>query len=311
MKKALMILGIVIAVIAVLIILIFLYLLSRPAVPKDYKSRVKTGGGVEERYLQSGEYEVAYLECPVMQNFKKYEFYYPAEPAKTDKKYPVVIFCNGTGVPASKYSELLRHLASWEFVVAATEEEYSWNGFSAEMCIRRLITLNENETVEGIEQNPFYQRIDFDNVGISGHSQGGVGAINTAAQSEYAAMIKAIYIASPTNKELAKALEWEYNPSNTAAPIFITSSTGKSDESLVVSLEGLNAIYDDIPDTVQKVMARRNDTDHGCMLYYGDGYMTAWFMRWLQGDTQAEKAFVGDDAEILNNPYWQDVRKNG
>ena len=34
--------------------------------------------------------------------------------------------------------------------------------------------------------------------------------------------------------------------------------------------------------------------------------MTAWFMWQLQGDEEAVKAFVEDDAEILTNPLYQD-----
>lgn len=43
------------------------------------------------------------------------------------------------------------------------------------------------------------------------------------------------------------------------------------------------------------------------MLRYVDGYMTAWFMYWLQNDAYAGEAFLGEDAEILTNPNWQDV----
>ena len=57
-------------------------------------------------------------------------------------------------------------------------------------------------------------------------------------------------------------------------------------------------------------MARRVNTDHGDMLPYVDGYMTAWFMYQLKGDSDAAKVFVGDDAEILSNENWQDVQKN-
>ena len=41
------------------------------------------------------------------------------------------------------------------------------------------------------------------------------------------------------------------------------------------------------------------------MLYYGDGYVTAWFMWLLQDDQDAAKAFVGNNAEILKNPLYQ------
>ena len=41
-----------------------------------------------------------------------------------------------------------------------------------------------------------------------------------------------------------------------------------------------------------------------------DGYMTAWMLWQLTGDEEAAKVFVGEDAEILKNPNWQDVEKN-
>jgi len=54
-------------------------------------------------------------------------------------------------------------------------------------------------------------------------------------------------------------------------------------------------------------MARRVNTDHSDMLRNAGGYMTAWFMYWLKGDTQAGHAFLGDNAEILTNVNWQDA----
>ena len=67
----------------------------------------------------------------------------------------------------------------------ATEEENSWNGFSSEMCLRTIIKFNETETIEGWESNPFYGRVNIDNIGGSGHSQGGVGVINAAAENKH------------------------------------------------------------------------------------------------------------------------------
>lgn len=59
------------------------------------------------------------------------------------------------------------------------------------------------------------------------------------------------------------------------------------------SLEGVQNVFDAIPDDVSKVLARRTEGDHGEMLYYGDGYVTAWFMYWMQDDAEAGKAFSG------------------
>ena len=306
MKSMLKIIGIILLVIVGLIVLWIVTAGLKPAVGKNYIETIKTGGGIEAKYLAVGTHETAYLERGGMHDFKKYEIVYPSDIDAGQETYPVVIFSNGTGIKTSKYLAVLEHLASWGFVCIGTEEENSWNGFSSEMCLRLIEKLNAAETVDGWEKNPFYGHIDMERIGVSGHSQGGVGVINAATENKNGIKIKAIFSASPTNKELAAALEWDYDASLVIVPIFLVSSTGSSDENLVVSGVQLKAIYDDIPDTVTKVMTRRKDAEHGDMLSFADGYMTAWFMWLLQGDEEAAKAFTGDAPEIMTNPLYQD-----
>ena len=308
MKRMLKIIGIILFVIIALIIVLLIFLSKQPAVANNYIEKVETGGKIEEAYLKMGSHEVSYLEQGGMHDFKKYEIYYPADIADGTDTYPVVIYSNGTGVLASKYPAVLRHLASWGFIVMATEEENSWNGFSSEMCLRFISRLNGMVKVEGWETNPFYCHVDLENIGVSGHSQGGVGVINAATENKNGGWIKAIFSASPTNMELAYALQWEYDPSLISVPIFLVSSTGGGDENLVVSGTQLQEIYNAVPETVTKIMARRTGADHGDMLTFADGYMTAWFMWQLRGDGDAAKAFVGENAEILRNPLYQDQK---
>ncbi len=44
------------------------------------------------------------------------------------------------------------------------------------------------------------------------------------------------------------------------------------------------------------------------MLHYADGYMTAFFMWQLQGDAEAETAFIGETPELLKNGLHQDAK---
>ncbi|MFV0479410.1 MAG: chlorophyllase/cutinase-like alpha/beta fold protein [Anaerorhabdus sp.] len=310
MKKMLKISGVLVLVLVVVIVVFFAYLSALPAVPKNYINKVETGGDIEAKYLRMGNYEVSYIENGAMQSYEKYEIWYPSEINESNKKYPVVVFVNGTGVVASKYKVLFEHLASYGFIAIGTEEKYAWNGFSAEMCIRTLLKLNENKEVDGYPGNPFYNRIDMDNIGIVGHSQGGVGVINAITDTRHSDIYKTAVLLSPTNEELATALDWDYDASKVSVPILLLSSTGAGDEELVVNLEGLRSIYNHIPATTEKMMVRRNDADHGDMLYFSDGYVTAWLMWKLQGDEEAAKAFIGDSAEIENNKNYQDINKN-
>ena len=56
---------------------------------------------------------------------------------------------------------------------------------------------------------------------------------------------------------------------------------------------------------ILKVVVLRKDMDHGKMLYSADGYVTAWFMWYLKGDTEAAKVFTGAAPELLTNPLYQ------
>ena len=158
--------------------------MGQPAIKDDYNSTVRTGGPIEAKYIVGGEYNVAYKELKSLQDFDMFEIYYPSVMDKGSLEWPVVIFSNGTGVKASTYASLLSHLASWGFIVMGTEEKNSWNGFSSEMCLRLIMKLNETETVEGWDDNPFYGHVDTSRIGVSGHSQGGVGVINAATENK-------------------------------------------------------------------------------------------------------------------------------
>lgn len=302
MEKALKFLGMIV------LSLILLTSSVQAAQVDNYTETVKTGGEIEARYLQMGPYEVSSLKMDVLENYKCYEIWYPSELMGTDRQYPAVIFANGTGIKASSYAPVLEHLASWGFIVIGTEEEYSWNAFSCEMCLRLLIKINEIADYPIADPNPFYNKIDLENIGLSGHSQGGVGVINAATDTAHAHMYKTVFSASPTNKALAHSLEWDFDASRLSIPVFLASSTGLADENIVVNLEGLREIYQDVSSEA-KIMVRRNDADHGDMLTFADGYMTAWFMWQLQNDEAAGSAFMGDGAEILHNRYYQDVDK--
>ncbi|MDE6260432.1 MAG: hypothetical protein K2M42_06160 [Oscillospiraceae bacterium] len=303
MKKVLKMIGAVLLIAIIAVIGVLVYVGNRPAALTDYQQSVETGGEIEAKYMSNGEFEVSVYEEQALQVFKKYVIYYPAELETSDKQYPVIVICNGSGTPISKYPAVPEHYASWGFIVIGTEEENAWNGFGAEMSIRHLQRLNDNEQIEAGKTNIFYQKVDLSNVGIVGHSQGGVGVLNAITAQTHKDIYKAAVSLSPTNKEMAHGLEWDYDATLVDIPIMLISGAGGGDD-WVVTGEQLESIYNDVADN--KIMMRRNDTPHGEVLYSEDGYVTAWFMWQLQGDQNAAKAFVGDHAEILINPLYQD-----
>lgn len=303
MKKILKLLGIILLILLITIIIFLFCLSKRPAAPTDYQSKTKTGGELEAHYMANGSYEVSSYEQSVLQGFGKYLLYYPSKLTQKETTYPVIVISNGSGTPLSKYPAVAKHFASWGFLVIGTNEEYDWNGFSSEMCIRYLKLLNDNSTMGDEKDNIFYQKIDLENVGIVGHSQGGIGVMNAITTQPHNMVFKAAVSLSPANKELAHNLLWDYDPTQIAIPILLMSGAGGGDD-WVVTGEQLKEIYDGI--SSDKIMLRRKDTPHGEMLYSANGYVTAWFMWQLRGDEAAAAAFTGDDPEIMQNELYQD-----
>ena len=271
-------------------------ILTAPMAPENYISEVKTGGEIEAKYMAAGKYETGYFETDYPENadIDKIEIWYPTELEASSTKYPVVLFVNGTGVSASRYQPVFEHLASWGFIAIGNEDPSTWEGKKADATLSWLLAANEDET------SIFYHKVDTENIGITGHSQGGVGVFSTIHNTEHKDMYRCAVSLSPTQEDTAEALKMPYDSSKTTIPVMILAGAPKD----VISLEGLNDMFSGISSGV--VIARRSHTDHGQMMYSADGYVTAWFMGQLQGDENAAKAFIGEIPEIMSNALYQD-----
>ena len=284
-----------------------------------YYNYLETEKNLEKKYSKLGEYKVSFKSFNADSDvIKKYEIWYPTELEKSSNKYPVVVIANGSGDPASKYKSFFKHLASWGFVVIGNEDINSRGGESPSKSLDYILKLNENKN------SIFYNKIDTNNIGIGGHSQGGVGTINAVNNWANGKLYKAMYTASATapfwGQKSQFGTEWAYDVTKITIPYFFIAGTGHFDSGDATSIEqtsgqGISPLYamKDIYGkltTEYKVMGRLVNKDHGETLQKADGYMTAWFMYWLKGDKQAGNAFLGDNAEILTNANWQDVKIN-
>lgn len=291
-----------------------------PSVESNYYMQTPTGGSIEAEYTEMGDYDVSYIDYSARDVLiEQYEIWYPSALAEeSGRQWPVVVMANGTGVAASRYAPVFQHLASWGFVVVGNEQQNAWRGDGPDGALNLLLRLNEDE------ESVFYQKLDLECVGAAGHSQGAIGAINAVTAQKNGWRYKALYTASTPSSLYSATLGWDYDVSKIQIPYFMAAGTGLLDageegvpevveDTQEVSISPLwsqEENYSAIPSTTPKLRARRTDADHAEMLPWGDGYMTAWFMYWLQGDAKAGKAFFGENAEILTNPCWQDIEKN-
>lgn len=315
------------ALIALILVGVILLVIFAGYKNENYWKFASPKGAIEEKYTALGEYEVSSVQFDAGDDIcKTYSVWYPKELENRTETYPLVLMVNGTGGKASASSALLRHLASWGFIVVGNEDENTRTGASAAATLDYMLALNEDS------QSLFYGHIDTENIGIAGHSQGGVGAINAVTQQENGKKYKAICAQSTTSGAVAYALNlldgelgggWNCDTAPLSIPAFMIAGTGNADagnvqENRLELVEGetqgvcplwwLRECYDAMPDSVPKVIGRLVGKDHGDIPHSADGYMTAWFMYWLQGDEEAGKAFFGENAEIKTNENWKDVQ---
>lgn len=301
MKKVLKIIGIIILVIIVLFVLLLIKGASNLMVPENYIEEVKTGGDIEKKYLALGKYKVEKLEKDGSEVTKKFHIYYPSNIKDEDKEYPVIVMLNGTGVMPKQYIEVFEHFTSWGFVVIGSEDGDAGFGKSADETIE-LINKENND-----KDSIFYKKLDINNIGIIGHSQGGAGVFTALSIMEYKDSYKTAVALSPTHEEFAHKVGWNYDLTKINIPILIFAGTkGDFETKTVIPLDEMNMMYDKI--ISPKAMARKTDMEHQHMLYSANGYAIAWFMWQLQGNEEVSKAFVGNSPELLNNNLYHDQK---
>lgn len=276
---------------------------TQQSVAPDYYLNIKSDYAIEQHYMNKGEYDVSYIEYDTDDKVVvKYEIWYPTELESANKKYPMVVMMNGSGVLASLYKAIFDHLASWGFIVIGNEDPSTGTGISADKMLSFMY--GENDNPDSI----FYNKIDIENIGVTGHSQGGAGVFSALSITENCSIFKTGVAISPAHEESSTALGWAYELDKISVPVMMVSgNVGKFENEIVIPFDKMQNMYAKIKS--DKLMAVRDGCDHDQMLYMADGYMTAWLMWHLQGDSYAAGAFTGDDAEIFNNTSWKDVKR--
>ena len=273
-------------------------------VDEGYQNRFEYQGTLEKKYAYNGQYQVElFTQEDSDERIKLLQVYYPADLKTSQKKWPLVLMANGTGIRASKYKTIFRHLASWGFIVVGNEDEWTWDGKSVSKSLDMMLKANTDPS------NLFYQKVDTANVGLTGHSQGGMCVYTAASLFENSPLYKALCTQSGTATMLVDSLGADFLK-DIKAPMLLMGGCGDFDAKALCKLDELQKSYEGIG-SEQRIMGRIKGTDHGDMLPRGDAYMTAWMRYWLFDDTLAARCFVGKDAEIHGNKGWQDVKQNG
>lgn len=300
-KKIVIVLLAIPIALASAIAVLYLYMDNAPVLHKGYNEKIETGGEIENKYLQNGMHETSRTTAKAEDPIKKYTIYYPSELETSDRQYPMILVVNGTGFKATKYEPMLEQMASWGFIVVGTQDKGTGTGETSIETLNYM--LDENENADSI----FFGKIDVENIGITGFSQGGAATIRAITMYEESHYFKAAAPLSPVCERTAsQTTDYPYDSADINCPVLLLAGTsGEFETEIVIPLDQMQEMYSKI--NAPKVMARRVGMTHDDMMYQAGGYVVAWFMWQLQGDETAAQAFIGENPEILNNAMYQDT----
>lgn len=268
---------------------------------------------VEAKFSENGEYEVKTVTFDSgEEDYEYYTVWYPADLENSTEKYPIIIYNNSSGMKDTSKDtiNMMTAFASWGFIGLSNDHMSTGHGDSASKGLDLLISLSADE------ESIFYGKLDFEAVGVCGHSQGGSASINAASEGKYenSHMFKSICAISAPHSELAASdyQKTPYDATKVNVPAFLIGGT-KSDEAGYrydsgISPLGMGLIANmKAIDNDNVIIGRIVDAWHVDTQSESQPYVIAWFRWTLMGDEFAATAFTGDNAELYRNTAWQDV----
>jgi hypothetical protein len=246
---------------------------------------IATPGPTDSKYFSKGSHDVTIKTFTGPLN--SYTMYYPSDLTTSSDKYPAITWGNGTdGVPVL-YDTLLKHFASHGFVVIASNSTMTGDGSAIIAGAEWLISENSSSG------SFLYGKIDTANIGATGHSQGGGGAINAGKN-------QAIKCTAPIAPMPVVMF-------GVKMPMFLV--TGSADM-IIPTITVKTMIY--ILSAAPTILAELKGATHLTVMSNPTniaGYVVAWFYAQLKGDENAKGIFYGYDYRLQSDSNWNVSRK--
>src|SRR5215472_11672764 len=274
-------------------------------------------GTNENKYYATGSWAVTAQTgsacCDSIGN--KFDLYYPTNLGANGFKHPILTWGNGSFGMPSQVAFLLKHMASWGFVVIATEDPMTGPGQTILDAANYLVQKNSDSA------SIFYHKLNVSQIGAFGHSQGAGGAIRALLKSG-GAIKTVIPIELPAQVWCTSAPNCVNTANLTSGSVFFIDGSNDvpisppTQPAWFMGEQSIAAYYDATPAGVDKLKGTLRGPAHndiqgrpncpkdliGCVngVYGYLGYPAAWFMDRLQGDAFAHGAFITGSGEMFS-----------
>lgn len=232
-------------------------------------------------FTRAGPYRVVQGDAP-----RGYTLWYPADIASSPCEHPVVVWGNGNLIVGNQYRNTNRHIASYGFIVLASDESAGGGWGNGEPLAEgiRLMRARNNQ------RGPLQGKVSLIS-GAAGHSMGGV---STEKLAGYQDNLGAIVDIMGGHLGLVR--------DHAVPTLLLTGTTDfmrtfvrqawSNNEGPTVYLEGRGVGH----------MGWERDQEY-------DAVAAAWFRCWLDDDKNACGLFMDDGCPRCKQSIWGDVRK--
>jgi Chlorophyllase enzyme len=206
---------------------------------------------------------------------------------KDGETYPVITWANGTCGETQGYAPLLTGLASYGFVIIASNSTWTATAPTNKVQLRAL---DYAQYLNGDSTSIFYNKLNLDEIGAMGHSQGAQATENASSDPR----IKAVMFFSGGTSNHQPFVYISADRDVTA-----TSPGSLADASAAATQPGAWIFYHQVLET------GGTSTGHLVLMEQPDrviGMTVAWWQYMLKGDQTAKAMFVGDNCGLCNQP---------
>lgn len=213
--------------------------------------------------------------------------FFSKEMTTSNKKYPVVVWGNGTFVTSSVYEEILSQIASKGYIVVATNDRFCGAGISESVSVEYIIS-------EGKKSGSvFYNKIDAEHIGSAGHSQGGMSAVNSSRLNSKIDCVFDI-----------QGCQFSYEAAKLTVPTFFVTATQDN----IVPSSWVKDSYDacNAPAVYASVKGGKHldPGDNHAPEIFAE-YAVKWFDAFLKNDSSAKAVFLKGGA-LSKDSRWVD-----
>jgi hypothetical protein len=228
----------------------------------------------------------AELQMTMDLNFALYTVFYPGVMPEGEK-FPLIVWGNGTCAMPEGYGALLRYVASYGYIIVAPNSRWVGSGAAMRRGLDFMFAANMDQS------SKYYQKIDTDNVGAMGHSQGGMGTAAASSDPRIKSVILWNGGTSASKPFLAVSGERD---------IFTTQASQLANPVNAAQRPAAYIFYHDVPMRIDG-KATGGSAGHLTLMNEPERVVepaVAWWDMMLKGSATAKQMFIPNDCTLCS-----------